>query len=226
MKIFDSAALSAGGTKKYSSALETVLLVLTFAVTPVCGVILITSGEWSALYASLSGFAWRNGLMLEVCLWSALNVANFSLALKMNVDAEGLRKPYKIAFLAVTVLAIAFLTATMCVPYLDDGGDPEILRLRQIHNNIAPIGFGIMVLETVAIMSLSMARSKTQCFVSAAVMGLFIASSVFMLVEVKHPDSFMKISSIAQVYVFCAMNVCLAVEYFLTKLIPASRSAD
>lgn len=204
--------------KNRISAAEIALTALTFLVTPIAGAVVITRATERAVSTSLSGLAWRCGLMVPVCVWGALFLINYFLGLKMTLDAGGAKKWVKIAAYVVFGVAVAFMIATMCFPFLHGDDDPEIVWQRTVHNKLAPVGFSVLLVETVVVLLLTVLRNYKQFMASAALAALFLISSIFFACEANDLASSMRISSVAQVYVFCAMTVCLAAEYLLMTL--------
>ncbi len=217
MDIFSKAARPNSAKNRISGA-EIALFALTFAITPIVGAIVITRAPERAVSTSLSGLAWRCGLMAPICVWGVLFFVNYFLSLKMTLDAAGAKKRVKITAYVLFGIAAAFTVATMCFPFLHGDDDPEVVWQRTVHNKLAPVGFSVLLVQTVVVLLLSVLRNYKQFMVSAAMAALFLVSSIFFACEANDLSSSMRISAVAQVYVLCAMNACIAFEYILTTL--------
>lgn len=88
MDIFSKDARPNSAKNRISGA-EIALFALTFAITPIVGAIVITRAPERAVSTSLSGLAWRCGLMAPICVWGVLFFVNYFLSLKMTLDAAG-----------------------------------------------------------------------------------------------------------------------------------------
>lgn len=77
-------------------------------------------------------------------------------------------------------IAAAFTVATMCFPFLHGDDDPEVVWQRTVHNKLAPVGFSVLLVQTVVVLLLSVLRNYKQFMVSAAMAALFLVSSIFL----------------------------------------------
>ena len=95
-------------------------------------------------------------------------------------------------------------------------GDREMENAAELARRVSDLGASAILVQDLGL--LSVLRNYKQFMVSAAIAALFLVSSIFFACEANDLSSSMRISAVAQVYVLCAMNACLAFEYILTTL--------
>jgi len=196
---------------------EIVLFVCAFVIVPIFSILVISSGEQTALYNSLSRLAWPENLLWLVLLWGAVEFACFFYATKMAVDVAGYTKKWKMLFYGVTALSCILLIIGISIPAYNDP-DPNVQMLRSIHTGFCTVGiFGFLV--TLIIMTITLfKRNLRQFYLSLGVLCFLVISGVFALVEISDPSSYCHVSAPAQIYIFSMYNVAMTINYFTSTL--------
>ena len=141
---------------------------------------------------------------------------------------RALFKTIKYLFLGLSLISATILTAGMSVPWIEVEGElaEKYKRLREIHNNVATIGFIMFFVTEVLFFITTLLRNPKQGMISVGMLAYVLMTSVIMLKLanlkgiVEHPYP---ISSIAQIHVFCSIGFTLTIQYFLMRLMPNTR---
>ena len=98
------------------SLLTFILAAFVLIVTPAVSLFVITRGERSALYNSLSRLAWSEHLFVPILICVLLNMFTFAFAEILALKKIGFTKPMKIAFLTLTAIIFVVGIVGLSIP--------------------------------------------------------------------------------------------------------------
>ena len=143
MKAFNHNASKPKYLDKHQKAFEVILIAFWCVIFPAISAICCSLNGQKPIFKSLSYIAYREKHMGLVLFYGFLFVAGFILSMKMCLDAGQYSKQLKYLFLGLSLISATILTAGMSVPWIEVEGElaEKYKRLREIHNNVATIGF-------------------------------------------------------------------------------------
>ena len=192
---------------------EIIASALVFFAIPIVNCFIITSGEQSALYNSLSRLAWPEGLLWLIYIWGVLNVGCFVYSTQLVLKAGGYSRKWQLIVITMEVVAAILITVGVSLPsYVDRDG--VYLALRTIHTLISSLGFFGFYLILVVMTITFFKRNKRQAILSAFMNAFILIVGIFGLVEVSDPNSYCHVSSPAQVLLFDLFNVNAILNYY------------
>ncbi len=196
---------------------ELALLLYSFVLVPIISILVISSGEASALYNSLSRIAWPENLLWLVLLWGAIDFGCFFFALKMTLDSAQYSKKWQILFYAMTIASCVLLIVGISIPAYNEP-DPYVQMLRSIHTGFATVGIAGFLFVLIGMVITLYKRNLRQFYLSLAMVCFLIVSGVFALVCVSDPSSYCHVSAPAQIYIFSMYNIIMTINYFTMTL--------
>lgn len=228
MKAFNHNASKPKYLDKHQKAFEVILIAFWCVIFPAISAICCSLNGQKPIFKSLSYIAYREKHMGLVLFYGFLFVAGFILSMKMCLDAGQYSKQLKYLFLGLSLISATILTAGMSVPWIEVEGElaEKYKRLREIHNNVATIGFIMFFVTEVLFFITTLLRNPKQGMISVGMLAYVLMTSVIMLKLanlkgiVEHPYP---ISSIAQIHVFCSIGFTMTIQYFLMRLMPNTR---
>ena len=197
---------------------ELILFIYSFIVVPIISILVINSGEQSALYNSLSRLAWPENLLWLVLIWGLIDFTCFFYALKMTLDSACYTKKWQNLFYGLTIVSCLLLIIGISIPAYNEP-DPFVQTLRSIHTGFATVGIAgflfVLIIMTITIYK----RNERQFYLSLGIVCFIIISGVFALVKVSDPSSYCHVSAPAQIYIFSMYNIAMTINYFTNTLI-------
>lgn len=212
--------------EKNQKAFEIVLVVFQCVIFPIISIVISCVGEQRPVAKSLSYIAYRENHMGLIYFYGLLFVAGFFLALKMCLDAGQYSKQMKIFFLCFAGISCIILTAGISVPWLDGEGDTveKFAKLRKIHNIVSTIGFVMFFVVELCLFLTTAFRNGRQFLISAGMISFVLITSVILIEEANlvgyNTELHCPVTAIAQIYVFCVIELTMTIQYFLMRIMP------
>ena len=132
----------------------------------------------------------------------------------------------KIFFLCFAGISCVILTAGISVPWLDGEGDTveKFAKLRKIHNIVSTIGFVMFFVVELCLFLTTAFRNGRQFLISAGMISFVLITSVILIEEANlvgyNTELHCPVTAIAQIYVFCVIELTMTIQYFLMRIIP------
>ena len=194
-----------------------VLGLLVFIITPIFNILVISSGEQSALYNSLSRLAWPEKLLWLIYIWGLVNSATFIYSSILVSKAAGYTKTWKRLFVIIALCSLLLMTVGISIPSYADRGE-YYEKLRTIHTAISCVGFFGHYIVILIMIGTLWTKYKKQALVLSVLAGFTLIFGVFSLTSVYDPTSYCTISAPAQILIFCLFHVDVGITYYLFSM--------
>lgn len=197
-----------------------ILSAFVFIVTPTVSLFVITRGEQSALYNSLSRLAWSENLFVPILLCVLLNMFTFAFAEVLALKKIGFSKLMKIVFLTLTALVFVAGIVGLSIPcrFTDD---PRDVALRNAHITVSMASF-ISIFVVVLLITAVLWFFHRRLALLATFVDIFtVICGLFALYQVNDPTSFVVTSAPAQVCLFTLYNISMSMHYFGAFIFPS-----
>ena len=193
--------------------LTILLAAFLFVITPGVSLLIITRGEQSALYNSLSRLAWAESLFVPLLLCVLLNMFTFAFAEILALKKVGFTKPIRIVFLILTALVFVTRIVGLSIPCRFTN-DPHDVALRNAHITVSMASF-ISIFAVVLLITAAVWFFDRRLALFATLADLFtIICGLFALYQLRDPTSFVVTSAPAQVCLFTLYNISMSMHYF------------
>lgn len=223
-KLFDYDAPIPKYLREHGKLHGILMLLLTFVVVPIASILVISltcnSVGLRVVQTTVSMLAWFNGKLAEVYVWGMINIALYAYLLVLNMDGEQYSGRAKIAFYVLFGLSVVILLTGLSIRFTE-----EHTLAHKLHNSLAIIGFVLAVLVLIAFIITQFWRNLTQAVIMTAFLCFFVITGVFSIPQVNSPDADAIITAASQMYIFAMMHVLFALNYCLSKLLPAKKKA-
>ena len=215
--------------EKNQKGFEIFLVVFQCIIFPIVSTLITFAGEQRLVSKSLSYIAYRENHMGLIYFYGLLFAIGFFLSLIMCLDAGQYSKQMKITFITITAISCVVLGIGISVPWVDGEGDTveKFAKLRRIHNAVSTAGFILFFVVELLLFLTTAFRNGRQFLISAGIISFVLISSVFLIKEANLVGYETKVhcpvSAIAQIYLFCAIEFSMTVQYFLMRIMPNKR---
>lgn len=190
---------------------------LVFIFTPIINILVISAGEQSALYNSLSRLAWPEKLLWLIYIWGIINSGTFIYSTILASKAAGYTKKWTRLFIIIALCSLLLMTVGISIPSYADRGE-YYQMLRTIHTSISSVGFFGHYIVILIMIGTLWTKYKKQALVLSLLAGFTLIFGVFSLTSVYDPTSYCTISAPAQILIFCLFHVDVAITYYLFSM--------
>lgn len=196
-----------------------ILAGFVFIITPAVSLFVITRGEQSALYNSLSRLAWSENLFAPIFICILLNMFTFAFAEVLALKKIGFVKPMKIIFLTLTAVVFVAGVVGLSIPCRFTN-DPHDVALRDAHISVSMSSF-ISIFVVVLLITAAVWFFNRRLALLATLVDVFtILCGLFALYQLRDPTSFVVTSAPAQVCILTLYNISMAAHYFGAFIFP------
>ena len=203
------------------SLLTFILAAFVLIVTPAVSLFVITRGERSALYNSLSRLAWSEHLFVPILICVLLNMFTFAFAEILALKKIGFTKPMKITFLTLTAIIFVVGIVGLSIPCRFTN-DPHDVALRDAHITTSMASF-ISIFVVVLLITAAVWLFNRRLALFTTLVDVFtIGCGLFALYQLRDPTSFVVTSAPAQVCLLILYNVSMSMHYFGVFIFPNS----
>lgn len=193
------------------------VIILGLVILPILSFILITLSDESPLYTSISRLAWINGRWFVTFLW-ALTVMVSTIFLTYRMVKEGpLREGAKrIFFIFQTVNVVLAFIGCIIFPAKDG---TELMRLvNYLHDYLTIGAWALYGIGLLAYSVLIYKKDDFLGFLGVGLMSFIILSSLFFVIRVIDPSTYVGASAVSEVYVINNIFIYLTVMYVAERL--------
>ena len=201
------------------SLLTFILAAFVFIVSPAVSLFVITRGEQSALYNSLSRLAWSEHLFAPVLICVLLNMLTFAFAEVLALKKIGFTKPMRIIFLALTAVVFVAGIVGLSIPCRFTK-DPHDVALRDAHITVSMASFISIFVVVLLITAAVWFFNRRLALLATLVDAFTILCGLFALYQLRDPTSFVVTSAPAQVCLLILYNVSMSMHYFGAFIFP------
>ena len=189
---------------------------------PALSAIVATRGEDRAIYKSLSYLAYTEGHMALIYLWGLCFFIGYFFALTLILYLGGYTKKWKMVFYSLATISTLVIVTGLSVPWLHVEGElaPKYDRLRVIHNNLATLGFILVVVTTILLFLSTLFRNLRQGMISLGIVGYLFITSFVAIKEANIVPGPCPVSAIAQIYIFSTILFVMFLQYVFMKAMP------
>ena len=196
-----------------------ILAAFMLIVTPAVSLFVITRGEQSALYNSLSRLAWSEHLFVPILICILLNMFTFAFAEVLALKKIGFTKPMKIIFLTLTAIIFVVGIVGLSIPCRFTK-DPHDVALRNAHITVSMASF-ISIFVVVLLITAAVWFFNRRLALFTTLVDVFtIGCGLFALYQLRDPTSFVVTSAPAQVCILTLYNISMASHYFGVFIFP------
>ena len=195
------------------------LAAFMFVVTPAVSLLVITQGDKSALYNSLSRLAWAENLFVPILLCVLLNMFTFAFAEVLALKKIGFTKPMKIIFLTLTAIIFVAGIVGLSIPCRFTK-DPRDVALRNAHITVSMASFISIFVVVLLITAVVWFFNRRLALLTTLVDVFTIGCGLFALYQLRDPTSFVVTSAPAQVCILILYNISMATHYFGVFIFP------
>ena len=198
---------------KRESLLSFLLALFMFVITPAVSLFVITRGEQTALYNSMSRLAWAENLLAPIYICGALNLLTFIFAEYLALKKIGFAKLLKIVFVVLTTLIVLTNIVGLGIPcrFTDE---PRDVFLRTIHIKVSTAGF-ISIYVIIILFTITVWFCDRKIALFGTLADIFTAiCGTFALLQVNDPTSFVVVSAPAQICLFTLYSISMAMHYY------------
>ena len=195
------------------------LAAFMFVVTPAVSLLVITQGDKSALYNSLSRLAWAENLFVPILLCVLLNMFTFAFAEVLALKKIGFAKPMKIIFLTLTAIIFVAGIVGLSIPCRFTK-DPRDVALRNAHITVSMASFISIFVVVLLITAVVWFFNRRLSLLTTLVDVFTIGCGLFALYQLRDPTSFVVTSAPAQVCILILYYISMATHYFGVFIFP------
>ena len=188
------------------------LVIMGLVAVPMLSFGLVNLSPESPLYTSISRIAWVHGQWFATFLWAVMVMAVI-LLLTYRMTATGpLGKRTKTIFLVWQAVNIA-LVFLGCVMFPAKGGLEDIRFVNYLHDYLTAVAWILYGVGLVVYSALLCRKDRFLGFLGLGLMAFVFLSSVFFLLNVVDPSSYVGASAVSEVYIINSLIIYLVVMY-------------
>lgn len=188
------------------------VLIMGLVVVPLLSFLLITTGPESPLYTSISRLAWCHKHWLATFLW-AIVVMGVILLLTFRMTVTGPLAPRtQRRFLIFQTLNIG-LVFVGCLMFPAKDGLETVRFVHYLHDYLTVAAWVLYAIGLLLYSLLVRRKDKFLGFLGLCLMAFTFLTSIFFVLNVIDPASYVGASAVSEVYVINSLTVYLLVMY-------------
>lgn len=193
-------------------ASKTFLILLGFGFLPFLSFLLISISEESPLYTSISRIAWIHGFWGATFIWAVAIMGGITWLTRCMVYTSPLRERTKHCFFAMQLVHIA-LVFIGCLFFPSKPGEAFEHFGHLIHDYLTVVAWFLYVIGLVAYSLLLRKKDRLLGTLGIGLMAYILLSSIFYLVNVIDPGSYVGASAVSEVHIINNLLIYLVVMY-------------
>lgn len=187
-------------------------------IVPILSFVLICISPESPLYTSISRMAWVHNLWLTTFIW-AVAVMSVIAWLTYRLAYTGIfDRNKRRAFLLWQFISIILVFAG-CLLFPAKDGVESIIFANYIHDYLTAVAWMMYVTGLIVYSFSARKKDKFLGLIGLGLMGYIIFSSLFFLIKVIDPQSYVGASAVSEIYIINNLSVYLVVMYIAQKII-------
>lgn len=188
------------------------VLIMGLVVVPLLSFMLITTGPESPLYTSISRLAWCHKHWFATFLWAVV-VMSVILLLTFRMTVTGPLSPrVQRRFLTFQTLNIS-LVFVGCLLFPAKDGVETVRFVHYLHDYLTVAAWVLYALGLLVYSLLVRRRDKFLGFLGLCLMLFTFLTSIFFVLNVIDPASYVGASAVSEVYVINILTIYLLVMY-------------
>ena len=185
-------------------------------VVPILSFLLLSISPESPLYTSISRMAWVHNLWIAIFLW-AIIVMGMIAWLTYRMACTGvLSEKKRKTFIAWQWLSI-LLVFIGCLLFPAKHSADSICFVNYIHDYLTAIAWTMYVIGLVVYSFSTRKKDAFLGMLGLGLMGFIVFSSLFFLMRVVDPQSYVGASAVSEVYIINNLLIYLVVMYVAQK---------
>lgn len=192
------------------------VITLGFIIVPFISFLFINISEESPLYASISRIAWVNGHWLGTFIWALIVMGSISLLTYRVVFTGPLEQRHKRLFFTIQMINVILVFAG-CIVFPAKQNPYDITFLNYVHDYLTAAAWALYGIGLLVYSVLLRRSDKQLSFFGIGLMSFVILSSTFFMRNVIHPDSYVGVSAVSEVYIINSLLIYLVVMYVAQK---------
>lgn len=188
------------------------VVVLGLVIVPFISFLFIGISEESPLYTSISRIAWVHGRWTSTLLWSLIVMSSVWWLTHLMVERGPLSDRTKRIFMLCQSVNI-LLVFVGCIIFPAKQGVESIRFVNYIHDYLT---MGAWAMYGIGLLFYSEAVRRKDAFLGffgTCIMAFIVLSSVFFILNVIDPTSYVGASAVSEVYIINALFIYLTVMY-------------
>lgn len=186
------------------------LLINGLIVVPFLSFAFLSLSPESPLYTSISRIAWVHNLWFATFVWAIL-VMGVIILLTCSLARTGITETRtRSIFLTWQIISTIF-TFVGCIMFPAKSGPDNIIFANYIHDYLTAIAWGMYVIGLV-VYSIYIRKQNTLLgTIALGLIGYIIVTSIFFLIRVVDPSSYVGASAVSEVYIINILLLYLVV---------------
>lgn len=194
-------------------------------VVPLLSFTLISISPESPLYTSISRIAWIHHLWFATFVWAIVVMGVIAWLTYRMAETGILKAKKRRTFLAWQFVSI-ILVFVGCLLFPAKEGTENIRFVNYIHDYLTAIAWIMYVIGLVAYSFSARKQDKFLGLLGLGVMGYTVFSSLFFLIRVIDPQSYVGASAVSEVFIINNLLIYLVVMYVAQKLIYSQKQIN
>lgn len=188
------------------------VLIMGLVVVPLLSFLLISTGPESPLYTSISRLAWFHKHWFATFLWAVV-VLGVIVSLTWRMTATGPLAPRtQRIFLSFQIVNI-FLVFAGCLLFPAKDGLEASRFVHYLHDYLTVVAWVLYVIGLLIYSLLVRRKDNFLGFLGLGLIAFTILSSIFFVLNVIDPTSYVGASAVSEVYVINSLTIYLLVMY-------------
>lgn len=192
------------------------IALLGLVCIPIVSFIFILTSPESPLYTSISRIAWVHGKWFSTFLW-AVTVMGTIIWLTYRMVVKGpLNSRTKSIFLTCQIINISFVFIG-CLIFPAKADADTVILVNYIHDIMTTCAWALYGIGLVIYSILIGRKNKFLGFIGCSIMAFVVWSSLFFIVQVIDPSSYVGASAVSEVYIINSLLIYLVIMYVLEE---------
>ena len=193
------------------------VIILGLIIVPLFSFILITAGDESPLYTSISRIAWVNGAWLVTFVWALVVMGSITWITYLMLCAGPLSAGAKQIFMLYQSINV-ILVFVGCIIFPAKNGQELVRAVNYLHDYLTVAAWALYGLGLLIYSFVLKKRDRFLGFLGLGLMGFIIFSSAFFISNVIDAASYVGASAVAEVYIINSFFIYLVVMYLFERV--------
>lgn len=185
-------------------------------LSPLLSIILLSISPENPLYTSISRMIWVNNLWLVTFIWASIIMSvitwlTYRLASTSGFDEKKRKRFTNVQFLSITLVFIA------CIIFPAKSDTETVRFVNYVHDYLTVFAWFMYVVNLVIYSFMLLRKNKFLGELGLGLMGFTIISSIFFLMRVIDPRTYVGASAISEIYIINNLLIYLVVMYVAQK---------
>lgn len=192
------------------------VVIVGLIVVPLLSFAFLSMSPESPLYTSISRIAWVHNLWFATFVWAVVVMSAIAW-LTYRMAHTGMLETKKRRIFLIWQFISIILVFTGCLLFPAKNGTENIVFVNYIHDYLTAIAWMMYVMGLVSYSFAARKQNKVLGLISLGLMGYIIFSSLFFLIRVIDPQSYVGASAVSEVYIINNLLIYLVVMFMAQK---------